>query len=60
MAKNGWICEICENGEKFEHKFQLVEHWHQNHSIADTIYESCQWCFEVFVSTESSAKVRYI
>ena len=57
LAKYGWTCQMCCNGETFEHKFQLVSHWLKNHSINDVIYEVCQWCSEVFLSTESSAKV---
>ena len=30
--ENGWLCGRCDSNEKFEHKFQLVEHWQENHS----------------------------
>ena len=57
LAKDGWICYMCENWGKFEHKFQLVTHWHENHSIKDFTYEACQWCSELFASPECSAEV---
>jgi hypothetical protein len=60
MAKYGWTCELCQNGEKFDHKFQLVSHWHKKHSNPDITYEVCQWCSELFTSPESSAAVRFL
>ena len=60
MAKYGWTCEVCQNGEKFDHKFQLVSHWHKQHSNPDITYEVCQWCSELFTSPESSAAVRFL
>ena len=57
LSETGWTCQICGTGETFHFKFELVRHWLQNHAIKDHIYEACQWCSEVFISTESSAKV---
>ena len=57
LAKYRWSCQMCETGETFEHKFQLVTHWYEAHSVKDVTYETCQWCAELFVSTDSSAKV---
>ena len=51
---------MCETGETFEHKFQLVTHWYEAHSVKDVTYETCQWCAELFVSTDSSAKVIFL
>ena len=58
LAKDGWICRMCENVEKFEHKFQLLTHWHENHSNPEVTYEACQWCSELFISPDISAKVK--
>ena len=32
FQKNGWACKICESEVKFEHKFQMITHWHEKHS----------------------------
>ena len=59
LAKDGWSCHICENKEKFDHKFQLVSHWYKHHSNRDVTYEVCQYCSELFTSPECSTVVRY-
>jgi hypothetical protein len=59
LAKDGWACHICENKEKFDHKFQLVSHWFKHHSNRDVTYEVCQYCSELFTSPECSTVVRY-
>ena len=43
--------------EKFEHKFQLVNHWHKQHSNQEIMYEVCQWCSELFTSPDSCKTV---
>ena len=58
LAQDGWACQACEGGEKFDHKFQLVSHWHKHHSNPDVTYEVCQWCSELFSSPECSTLVR--
>ena len=58
LSDSGWTCQICNNGKEFKHKFELVTHWLHSHSIQYVIYEACQWCSELFISTDSSAKVR--
>ena len=59
--KNGnWSCSLCQNEVKFDHKFQLVTHWHETHAHKDAIFEVCQWCMELFFSPGSSAKVRFL
>ena len=58
LLESGWTCQICNNGKKFKHKFELVTHWLHSHAIQYVIYEACQWCSELFISTDSSAKVR--
>lgn len=57
LSESGWTCQICNNRKEFKHKFELVTHWLHSHSIQYVIYEACQWCSELFISTESSAKV---
>ena len=60
-----WSCSICQKSPEslgkvtFEHKFQLVTHWHEKHSHKEAVYEVCQWCMELFFSPGSSAKVGY-
>ena len=59
--KNGnWSCSLCQNEVNFDHKFQLVTHWHETHAHKDAIFEVCQWCMELFFSPGSSAKVRFL
>ena len=58
LAKDNWMCQVCEYGEKFDHKFQLVSHWFKNHSNSEVTYEVCQWCSELFTSPECSTLVR--
>ena len=58
LAQDGWACQACEGREKFDHKFQLVSHWHKHHSNPDVTYEVCQWCSELFSSPECSTLVR--
>ena len=53
FQKNGWACQICEPEVKFEHKFQMITHWHENHSSGG-LYEPCQWCCEVFQSPDQN------
>ena len=53
FQKNGWACKICEPEVKFEHKFQMITHWHENHSSGG-LYEPCQWCCEVFQSPDQN------
>ena len=46
----GWSCGQCTystDRNKFEHKFQMVTHWLENHSNNLT-YEVCQYCCELF------------
>ena len=51
--RNFWKCEVCQNGVKFDHKFQLVSHWYENHSNRENItYEACQLCMDLFTSPE--------
>ena len=57
LANNGWKCYLCSEETKFEHKFQLVSHWHEKHSQAKHTYEMCQWCMEVFDCPTNSMKV---
>ena len=57
LAKDNWTCHACEYGEKFEHKFQLVNHWHKQHSNQEIMYEVCQWCSELFTSPDSCKTV---
>ena len=57
LASNGWKCYLCSEETKFEHKFQLVSHWHEKHSQAKHTYEMCQWCMEVFDCPTNSMKV---
>ena len=47
FQKNGWKCKTCEPEVKFEHKFQMITHWHEKHSSGLQL-EPCQWCCEVF------------
>ena len=47
FQKNGWKCKTCEPEVKFEHKFQMITHWHEKHS-SGLLLEPCQWCCEVF------------
>ena len=49
--KNGWSCSHCDSPEKFEHKFQMVTHWQENHSQGVT-YDVCQWCNELFIQSD--------
>ena len=58
LSESCWTCRICNDGKEFKHKFELVTHWLHSHSIQYVIYEACQWCSELFISTDSSAKVR--
>ena len=58
LSESGWTCQICNNGKEFKHKFEFVTHWLHSHSIQYVIYEACQLCSELFISTDSSAKVR--
>ena len=53
FQKNGWACKICEPEIKFEHKFQMITHWHEKHSSGG-LYEPCQWCCEVFQSPDQN------
>ena len=53
FQKNGWACTICEPEVKFEHKFQMITHWHEKHSSGG-LYEPCQWCCEVFQSPDQN------
>jgi hypothetical protein len=53
FQKNGWACKICEPEVKFEHKFQMITHWHEKHSSGG-LYEPCQWCCEVFQSPDQN------
>ena len=53
-----WVCPLCQNQDKFEHKCQLVSHWFENHSNAELIYEACQWCMELFTSPKHSEQVK--
>ena len=33
LANDGWTCHLCPSENlKFDHKFQLVTHWHENHT----------------------------
>ena len=51
--RNFWKCEVCQNGVKFDHKFQLVSHWYEHHSNRENIiYEACQLCMDLFTSPE--------
>jgi hypothetical protein len=50
--RNYWKCEVCQNGVKFDHKFQLVSHWYENHSNKNVTYEACQLCMDLFTSPE--------
>ena len=52
-----WICPLCQNQDRFEHKCQLVSHWFENHSNAELTYEACQWCMELFTSPKHSEQV---
>ena len=53
FQKNGWKCKTCEPEVKFEHKFQMITHWHEKHSSGG-LYEPCQWCCEVFQSPDQN------
>ena len=59
-----WNCCICQDSPEslgkvsFEHKFQLVTHWFENHSDNSITYEVCQWCLEVFSSPGYLKEVR--
>ena len=59
LHENGLRCPLCSNSEKFEHKFQLVSHWFENHSNKSATYEICQWCMEIFTSTKHIEQVIY-
>ena len=61
LANDGWTCHLCPSENlKFDHKFQLVTHWHENHTDKEMYtYEMCQWCMEVFDSPTNSMKVSY-
>ena len=47
FQKMGWPCGQCNTEEVFEHKFQMITHWHENHSNHET-FEVCQCCCELF------------
>ena len=57
LAQDSWICQACDVEEKFDHKFQLVSHWYKYHSNPNVTYEVCQWCSELFTSSECSTLV---
>ena len=56
LAENNWQCRICENGEMFSFKSQLISHWHEHHAKENYTYDACQWCLEIFDTTESVLK----
>ena len=59
LSVNGWSCVLCQNREKFQHKFQLVSHWYENHSNVNVTYEACQWCMELFSSPKRREQVLF-
>ena len=49
LAETGYTCFYCTDDDvKFEHKFELLTHWQDKHSIHNHKYEACQWCMEFF------------
>ena len=62
LANGNWTCYTCHSNPNFQHKFQLVTHWYEQHKKENHPYEICQWCIEVFDSPIDAFKVstRYI
>ena len=55
LSNDCFICHICDDhSEKFEHKFQLTNHWYKEHSNPEVTYDVCQWCSELFTSSLNS------
>ena len=43
LAKNGWICQMCPSAtENFDYKFQLINHWYNQHLKEDNEYKMCR------------------
>ena len=59
QTSGNFNCSLCETKIGFEHKFQLVTHWYENHSDVNVTYEVCQWCMELFISSGNLTKVTY-
>ena len=59
QTSGNFNCSLCETKISFEHKFQLVTHWYENHSDVNVTYEVCQWCMELFISSGNLTKVTY-
>ena len=57
QTSGNFNCSLCETKISFEHKFQLVTHWYENHSDVNVTYEVCQWCMELFISSGNLTKV---
>ena len=57
QTSGNFNCSLCETKISFEHKFQLVTHWYENHSDINVTYEVCQWCMELFISSGNLTKV---
>jgi hypothetical protein len=57
QTSGNFNCSLCETKKSFEHKFQLVTHWHENHSDVNVTYEVCQWCMKLFTSSGNLTKV---
>ena len=56
MSEMFWPCLICNDKEHYFSKSQLIAHWIQKHAQDNFVYDACQWCLELFDSSESSLK----